>query len=101
MTTVPYGVPLAQYMDAALKLSAAELKSAHGNGFFLVVTSRPEMEHTRQATETRRLHDDEPTGESRIFVMPLVKKEANRTPTLRLGRGESCDLVVGDISVSK
>lgn len=104
---VPHGIPLATFIDPAVQLDVAEFAKAHGKGFFVLVTNRAAQPRIRGKTEANPIGkkppsiSEEATGETSVFVLPLVKKPTNQSNLLRVGRGDACDVVVSDLTISK
>jgi pSer/pThr/pTyr-binding forkhead associated (FHA) protein len=105
--SVLVGKPLFTFVEAATKMSVAEFAQAYGPAFFVLVTNQPSRAEHRGKTEWNPvsakgpISGEEKTGDTGVYVLPLVKKPANQSGILRVGRGESCDIVVADVTISK
>jgi pSer/pThr/pTyr-binding forkhead associated (FHA) protein len=105
--SVMVGKPLFTFVDASTKMSVAEFAQAHGPAFFVLVTNQPSRPEHRGKTEWNPVsakapaNEEEKTGDTGVYVLPLVRKPANQSGILRVGRGESCDVVVVDVTISK
>lgn len=105
--SVMVGKPLFTFVESSTKMTVEEFAKAHGLAFFVLVTNQPSRPEHRGKTEWNPVgakpppSSEEKTGDTGVYVLPLVKKPANQSGILRVGRGESCDIVVVDVTISK